>query len=812
MAKKTKKKHDDKNVAASVGGNGHSADVDESIGLSEVDLAGLDLSEIDPQRLPIRLPLRWLLASGLYTWSRRISIPERIPRIPVIPRIPRIPQPIPGGDPIPRLPRPQPDPLPVDRAFNEDMPDGYGGEDATDDLANALSLVQSEELRLDVDGRYPQMTASGAIRFYLRARMHWIASIRKRAANQYSGKIWFKEGDTARFPYAYVDITVQRSFLASQHKAIIEFYTFGRRSVYRRTYRYRSPSFHRVEFEYDTVAGAGSAVTSIRTHDHANRPAGLPNETLSLDTVYRRAGFDVRGSGGNSIVPLSGAGSDARWSNQEMHDAMQLYWSRFANRPQWSMWTFFASLSERGSSLGGIMFDSIGPNHRQGTAVFLNSFIKDAPSGDADAAAWVRRMRFWTAAHEMGHAFNLAHSWQKTHPPAWGTSWRTPLPNEPEARSFMNYPYNVAGGQSAFFQDFEFRFSDSELLFMRHAPERFAQQGNADWFDNHGFEQANVRARPIYTLDVRANREKKALNGGEVRFAFMEPVILELKLKNVSGQAQMIEDHVLAEADHMTIIVKKEGRPAQQHAPYMHAFHLGEKTVLGEGEAMYEPLYLASDAEGWKLDEPGRYTVQVALHLDDEDIVSAPLRLCIKPPMQREEEHLAQDYFTEEVGRVLGFNGSRHLDAANDVLREVTEAMPDTPAAVHAHVALGTPLMHQYKLLDLNGDESDEEMAASVHEAGGKAKTLPAQEDNAREQLQAALIAAPQKAAQTLGHVAYKRQADAMSAMLAEGGENKEAAEVQGTLHETLQKRGVLDSVLKSVERQKKKYAKKSNR
>jgi hypothetical protein len=55
-------------------------------------------------------------------------------------------------------------------------------------------------------------------------------------------------------------------------------------------------------------------------------------------------------------------------------------------------------------------------------------------------------MRFWTAVHELGHAFNLAHSWQKS----LGTGW-VPLADQPEARSFMNYPYAVRGGQEAFF-------------------------------------------------------------------------------------------------------------------------------------------------------------------------------------------------------------------------------------------------------------------------------------------------------------------------------------------------------------------------
>jgi hypothetical protein len=114
------------------------------------------------------------------------------------------------------------------------------------------------------------------------------------------------------------------------------------------------------------------------------------------------------------------------------------------------MWVFFASLHEVGPSLGSIMFDGIGPNHRQGTAVFHNSFIADPPDGDLNPAAWVQRMRFWTVCHEMGHSFNLAHSWQK----AYGTPW-IPLPNEAEARSFMNYPHNVLGGESAFFADFD---------------------------------------------------------------------------------------------------------------------------------------------------------------------------------------------------------------------------------------------------------------------------------------------------------------------------------------------------------------------
>jgi len=314
-----------------------------------------------------------------------------------------------------------------------------------------------------------------------------------------------------------------------------------------------------VEFEFDSVEGT-TAVTTVETHAHPNRPASLPQESLSIEKAFECAGFNVKKSGGVNTIPITATDSDARWSDMEMHDAMQTYWSRFANKPQWSLWVLFASLHETGTSLGGIMFDDIGPNHRQGTAIFNDSFIKNAPPGDANPEAWVQRMRFWTACHEMGHSFNLAHSWQKQHPPEWGTAW-IPLTNEPEARSFMNYPFSVSGGQTAFFADFEYRFSDGELLFMRHAPARFVQMGNADWFDHHGFQQAIVSPEPTLQLELRVNR-KTAL------FEFLEPVVLELKLTNISSQPQLIEEKLLAMLDHMIVMIKKDDKPARQFVPY----------------------------------------------------------------------------------------------------------------------------------------------------------------------------------------------------------------------------------------------------
>ncbi|MCP4455338.1 MAG: hypothetical protein GY809_28085, partial [Planctomycetes bacterium] len=529
----------------------------EPLSCSESE-ASLDLRP-RPRPISYPRPIPWpiyLGVSGLYEWRWQF-----------MPRIPRIPMPVPI-QPIPTV---------------ESTPDGDMEEAYSPDETEALSPIlpwyfRREELRLDVDGRYPQMTASGTMYSGLTVRVHWIASLRKAGRYKWTGNVWYKRGTTSSLPYTKVVITATPSFFSHQRKVTVVFSGGGGPSR-TLTYKYKMRYFHPVEFEFDRVQGA-PCVTSVQTTAHPNRPAGMTSETLTIENAYRRAGFDV-GKSGASTIPLSAAGPDARWSDMEMHDAMQVYWSRFANKPQWAMWVLFASLHEWGTGLGGIMFDDIGPNHRQGTAIFGDAFIANAPPGDAAPAAWVKRMRFWTACHEMGHSFNLAHSWQKT----LGVPW-IPLTNEPEARSFMNYPYNVAGGQSAFFANFWYRFSDSELLFLRHAPSEFVQPGNANWFDHHAFEQAAVSAESKLQLEIRVNREKP-------RFEFLEPVVLELKVKNVSSEPQLFDSSILSSGQDVTVILKKQGKAARQWFPFARHCCAPSPTVLKPGDSAYHSLFVS---------------------------------------------------------------------------------------------------------------------------------------------------------------------------------------------------------------------------
>jgi len=648
---------------------------------------------------------------------------------------------------------------------------------------------QREELRVDVDGLYPQMTASGTIRNGIGSELHWVASVMAAGSDRWNGGIWYKDGAGALLPHTIVDITLHRTPFGIGQAAVV---TFSGGGVAERTrkYLYASRYFHPVEIEFDTVEGT-SAVLEIDTTAHPNRPASLPAEMLSIGKVFRRAGFNVTNSGGSGVIPLAPAGADALWSDMEMHDAMQVYWSRFANKAQWAMWVLFASLHEAGTGLGGIMFDDIGPNHRQGTALFNDSFIKDPPVGDPAPAAWTARNKFWTACHEMGHAFNLAHSWQKS----LGTPW-IPLADDPSALSFMNYYFFYPGGEPAFFADFPFRFSDPELQFMRHAPERFVQMGNADWFDHHGFEQAAVAPHSALRLELRANRAKPV-------FEFLEPPMLELKLTNVSDQPVLVDEGILDAADEMTVVIKKQGKPARQWAPYARRCGKPRQRVLESGQSMYQSLFAAAGRNGWDLAEPGMYDVQVALHVKQEDVVSNRLRLRIATPGSFEEENLAQNLFSDDVGRILAFDGSQHFDAGNDALREAVERLPGRRIAWHAQVALANPLSRNYKLLAI-GDGGPRMMSAG--DSDGRFKVAAAKVDAARKTFDAALMKHPEQAAETLGHIDYNYYVDRYARWLAGHNDAEGAAACEDRLYKTLAGRKVTERVLQEIARRRDSY------
>ena len=265
---------------------------------------------------------------------------------------------------------------------------------------------------------------------------------RPRAGGGWEGDITYKHGTARLMPYTHVEVAARRRTCLRQRAR-------GRHVLRRREHHAAgaptpSPPPRSTTSRWSSTARATPTRSPTSTPDsHPNRPATLPVENLSHRDGLRPGRLPGRRSpAATTSCRWPARARDAKWTNQEMHDAMQSYWSRFANIAQWSVWTLFAGQSSRGHQPRR---DHV-RRHRHRPAPGLRHLqrlvhLRPRPAGTRTGPPSCNRMRFWTAVHELGHTFNLRTPGRRRS----GTPW-IPLANEPEARTFMNYPYNVAGG------------------------------------------------------------------------------------------------------------------------------------------------------------------------------------------------------------------------------------------------------------------------------------------------------------------------------------------------------------------------------
>ena len=518
-----------------------------------------------------------------------IFIPERndILAFMANPELGQVPGPLPipqPGPPVLRQPRPDLDPLPTPFP----IPEGP--------LAQRLRFT----LHVDIDGSDALNVVSGNVARGLLVAPATLERFigRVTASSSSSGVVNLVVEDFSMpFPGGGICTRVEIGLngAPSSHQADTTFVlTDGRRMGPHRAIR-QSQFFREIEIEVDRESGARDP-EPYDTHTHPDRPADLSRESLTIERSFRHAGIGITRSNATTTIASSAAGSDALWSETEMHDAMEANWSAFQNRPQWKMWVLQAKRATS-ATLGGIMFDGEidepGGVDRQGTAVFTECEFFHLPTGDYveanppvnEAAA---RELFFDLIHEMGHAFNLAHSFQKH--ASSGTAWPAPswMPTvqDPQAMSWMNYPdlATESGSPSSptlsatwFYNRFRFRFDRNELLFLRHAPDRFVQMGNEAWFTNHG-RISHSEVDPSLGFEIRTRKPV---------FQLGEAMEIELKLWNKGPRAIEVPGHFDLLDGLLEIgITLPDGRKWPV-LPFSHARHHVAPRMLEPGEALY---------------------------------------------------------------------------------------------------------------------------------------------------------------------------------------------------------------------------------
>ncbi len=460
----------------------------------------------------------------------------------------------------------------------------------------------------------------------------------------------------------------------------------------------KSDSFRTLNLEIDVCesVNAPPLLPECNINGHPIKPAGLPARVLTIEEAYREAGVRVKIRPKKSVIDDSDTEFET-WSDAELHNAMETYFSQMSGPwPKWEMWGVLAGSYEE-PSVGGVMFDAAATfggagkaPERQGFAVFrkhewFDNLVEGTPSNPDEAAAM--RQFLYTWVHEAGHAFNFLHSWDK---------------NRPDALSWMNYDwrYDNLNGADSFWSNFTFRFDDEELVHLRHGDRSAVIMGGDPWASGGHLEAppgAEYLAVPPGAMaSVEGEQPVELLIRSKEYFEFMEPVAIELRLRNLFPDMPITLDSRLnPEYGGVVIYIRRPDGRIVEYAPVMCKLaYTSPKQLLPllpdeqPGPDRYsEEVLISYGRYGFYFDEPGEYYVR-ALYQGGGDLLipSNVHRLRVGSPLTRALDRAAQDYFSYEVGMNLYLEGSRspHLAKGFDFLRELS--------AEHKNSLLGAKL------------------------------------------------------------------------------------------------------------------------
>jgi hypothetical protein len=607
--------------------------------------------------------------SGLSNGELGLGEPHDTAPTGAMPEAPAIPHAPPA--PIPTFPIP-PIPLPIKKAVSG----CYAG---------ALGAFQVE-LRVDVDRSRPMKRVSGDFYHTVGKTTSYFGSfvVDSPAVTVSSSKVVVK--GMGRYTFAagapVVQVTIPRvNILQPQAAATLQFFTVSNSPGASYHCPFSSLHFRTVRIETDSVSDL--TTTPFASYHTGSLPSGGSARNLSVVSAFGEAGIGMVPTAGNNVIDIGDAGANAAWSNAELHASMQSHFTLWNDVQQWCVWQLVAQQHDYGAGLYGIMFDQQG-KQRQGCAVFH--------AGIGGATAEQQRLQLYTYVHELGHCFNLLHSWQK--------SLASPAkPDRPDALSWMNYPwYYPKGGPAGFWSSFDFRFDDEELIHLRHGFRNDVIMGGNDFIVGSSLGR-DVLADPISDesgLVLRISTHQRS-------FALGEPVVLEFKLKATTTRGRRAHTWLHPDFGMVGVVISKPSGQVVAYEPMIDHLVGERQKMLGVDDEVRDSAYIGYGKGGFYFDQPGQYRVRAAYAaLDGSQVLSDILTIRVRYPVTRDEDTLADLFMGEDQGVLLYLQGSDNvsLRAGNDAFDEVIDRFGTHPLATYARMVKGINAARVFKTVN----------------------------------------------------------------------------------------------------------------
>ncbi len=543
------------------------------------------------------------------------------------------------------------------------------------------------EMRVDTDGPTPLNIVSGDYYTISGATKNYFGSfmVRGVAVTTAGGVITITGTASTTWvtPYNKIRLTLNQTNLglplAPAHMQWIHGTTGAPGALYLCNYAKRG--YRSVRLEQDRTSDVATSFTGYNT---GSLPSGGPARLLTINAAYAEAGVDMAAGGVTSVVPLALAGTDAKWTDAELHNAMVSHFSLYSStKPAWDVWLLHAMDHILGPGLYGIMFDQSGLQ-RQGCAVFYRGIGGSTPEQ--------KRLQVYTCVHELGHCFNLLHSWQKS-------LATPPKPNNVNALSWMNYPWGYPAGPAAFWNAFGFKFENSELEHIRHGYRNNVIMGGNPFGTGSSLQQINA----LFDKPVENNAPLELVLQARRAYYLGEPVDLEIQLRTTTFRNNEVINNLHPDFGFVTVGIKKPGGEVVVYEPLGEKCIMPDHTVLNlDNPAIYETAYIGFHKGGFIFDQPGKYEVKAVYTAEDGSrIVSDMLSVRVKSPVTPQEDDLADTFLDEEVGYLLKFKGSDapYLQKGNELLDKVINNHKGHPLTVYAQYVKGINAQRAFKTI-----------------------------------------------------------------------------------------------------------------
>lgn len=540
------------------------------------------------------------------------------------------------------------------------------------------------DLRVDADGAHPLRKVSGDFVAISGSTHTYFGSFIVDAPTITSSPAGEVIRGLGRFSFSagapVVQVTIpRRTLFQPAAPATVQFFTVSNSPGATYVCNYVSGYFRTVTLQTEIVSNVPGPVFS--SYNTGLLPSGGPARNLSVVSAYAEGGVQMSQIPSGPVINIAEAGPDALWSDAELLASMQHHMTHYGAAPHWDMWQVACLEHEIGPGLYGIMFDSKG---RQGCAVFYLGIGGATPSQ--------LRLQLYTHTHELGHCFNLMHSWQKS-------LAKPPGVDNPSALSWMNYPWNYPGGANAFWNAFPFQYVNEELIHLRHA------------FRNNIIPDANPFTIGADEIDpavmsdpIEDHSELEfTISGTHTRHYLGEPVTLTMQLRSFDRRGRMAHANLNPRTSGISVAIARPDRRVVRFDPLVDYLMSAEPQMLADGEQIADSAYIGYGRGGLYFDQPGTYKVRAIYHAPDGSrVLSNIAAIRVSHPATTADNEVADLMLGDEQGELFALRGSDapSLARGNAALDIVIDRHGTHPLADYARLVKGVNAARTFKTID----------------------------------------------------------------------------------------------------------------